>query len=487
MAPPPVSDNRGGGVARVVVIGGGISGLACVHRLLELKKEKNTPGLEILLLEASSRLGGIIQTEKKDGFLLEQGPDAFLSQNSVVPDLCRRLGIEGELIKTQEKNQKSFVVRNGKLLPVPEGYYLIAPTRIAPFLASPLLSWPGKIRAVWERWITSKKNNTDESISSFIRRRFGSESLERIGQAMLAGIYTGDPENLSLKAALPRFTELEASYDSVTRGLKIEARKKNETLKRVQGPRYSLFLSFKDGMQTLSDAIASKLPAGAARLGFGAKSLCYNSQTKAWTIVSDKGESFSAAAVCLAVSPRAASDLASEIDPSLSEKLGRITSESVATIYLAYPNHQISRPLDGFGFVTPAIEKRPLIACSFISNKFSGRSPEGFTLLRAFAGGALGKKIYDLSDMDLMAAARRDVSELLGIRGEPHFSSLKRHPRSMVQYRLGHLDLVSEIRNACDRLDKFFVTGAAYRGVGIPDCIEDALNQAELIFRKVAV
>ncbi len=472
-------------MAQVAVIGGGISGLACVHRLLELKKEKNFPALEILLLEAGGRLGGIIQTEKKEGFVLEDGPDAFISEKPAALELCKRLEIEDRLIETEKKNRKSFIVRGGKLLPVPEGFYLIAPTKLGPFLASPILSLPGKIRTLLEPFLKPSVSQKDESVGAFIRRRFGAEMLERVGQAMLAGIYTADPESLSLKAALPRFAELESKYGSVIRGLKEDARKKDSALRQVSGPRYSLFMSFKEGMQTLPDTIAAKIPQECLRLGFTARTLAYDAATRTWAVTSQNGEKITAAAVCLATSPRAASMLTDGTSADLSEKLGSITSESVATIYFAYPDSRIPKRLDGFGFVVPATENRPLIACSFTSNKFLGRAPKGFTLLRAFAGGAFGKKIYDLSEADLSEAVRRDLSELLGIRSKPYFSHFKRHPHSVIQYRVGHLDLVSAIRNACGRFEGLFVTGAAYHGVGIPDCIEDARNQAELIFKKV--
>jgi len=467
----------------VVVVGGGIAGLACAHRLFELKKEKGSK-FEILLLEAGSRLGGTLETQKKDGFLMESGPDAFISEKPAALELCGCLGIEGRLIETESLNRKSFIARGKKLIAVPEGFYLTAPTKLWPFFTSPLLSLPGKVRAAMEPLLKSAPPAEDESVGSFIRRRFGNEMLERVGQAMLAGIYTADPEILSLRAALPRFAELEVKYGSVTRGLKEEARKKDSALKNVRGPRYSLFMSFKEGMQTLTDTIAAKIPSESRRLGFAVKSLSFDPSAKQWILISENGEKLNAEMVCLAIPPQAASLLTAQIDPDLSRKLGDIRSESVVTVNLAYRDSDFLRLPRGFGFVVPASEKRALIACSFSSNKFSGRAPKGFQLLRAFVGGVFGKKFYDLSDADILTAVRRDLEELLGVSKEPVFSSLKRHPRSVVQYRLGHLDLVREIRSACEKQDGFFVTGASYRGVGIPDCVEDAQNQAEQIFKR---
>ena len=470
---------------KVVVVGGGIAGLACAHRLLELKAENRRLDLEIILLEKSNRVGGIIHTEKKSGFLLEKGPDAFISEKPGGLAFCKQLGIDGELIGTEESNRESYILRKGKLLSIPEGFYLTAPTRLGPFLASPILSLPGRLRAAMEFFIPASKTNVDESVGSFIRRRFGNEMLERVGQAMLAGIYAGDPESLSLRATMGRFAELETRYGSVIRGLKTESRGKDQALWQVRGPRYSLFLTFKDGMQTLTDAVARKLRNGTLRFGFSAKTLHFDSFKKEWNLESEDGESLSANAVCLAIPPQAAARLVAEADPGLSGELGRIEPGDVATAYFAFEKKDIQRGFRGFGFVVPAIERRPIIACSFASNKFAGRAPEGYVLLRVFLGGVFGKKFYAMDDATLVETIRRDVSEILSIRARPYFSELNRHPASMIQYRVGHVDLVAQIRRVCGKHNGLFVTGAAYRGVGIPDCIEDGRTQAEAIFRKV--
>lgn len=472
-------------MSTVIVIGGGIAGLACAHRLLEFKEENRRLDLDVILTEKETRLGGIIGTDKKSGFLLEKGPDAFISEKTGGLMLCKQLGIDGDLIGTNEANRKSFVIRKGKLCAVPEGFYLTAPVKLGSFLASPLLSLPGRIRTVIEIFIPRSKNTQDESVGNFIRRRFGKEMLDRVGQAMLAGIYAGDPEVLSLRAVMARFADLEARYGSVIRGLQKEARGKDRSLWQVRGPRYSLFLSFRGGMQTLTDAVARRIPAGAVRLGFEARKISYHPLKKEWTVVSETGESLTGAAVCLSVPPKAAARLVADADTDLSAKLSRFESESLATVYFAFEKKAFPRPIDGFGFVVPAAEGRALIACSFTSNKFSGRAPEGYALLRVFLGGVFGRKFYAMDDAELVETARRELTEILGISGLPYFSHLIRHPASMIQYRVGHMDRIAEIRAACERQTGLYVTGAAYRGVGIPDCIEDGRTQAETIFRKV--
>lgn len=469
----------------IAVVGGGISGLACAHRLLELKGDYRRLDLDVVLLEKEKRLGGIIGTEKKNGFLLEKGPDAFLSEKPAALMLCKTLGIDKALIGTEENNRGSFVVRNNRLVAVPEGFYLTAPAKLLPFLASPLLSLPGRVRAAMEFFMPAAKIEGDESVGSFIRRRFGKEMLERVGQAMLAGIYTGDPDNLSLRSTLSRFAELEAKHGSVIRGLREEAKGKDRALWQVRGPRYSLFLSFREGMHTLTNALNHAIPASSIRLGFSVRKISFHPLKKEWMLVSEEGESVTAAAVCIASPPRAAAKLVSGENQELSAALEEIQSESVATAHFAFEKKHVPKPLRGFGFVVPAIERKALVACSYASQKFSGRAPEGYVLLRAFVGGAFGKDFYALPDAELLEAARADLERLLGIKAAPYFSDLNRHPGSMIQYRVGHSDLVKKIRDICGKSEGLFVTGAAYRGVGLPDCIEDGRTQAETIFKKV--
>ena len=426
-------------------------------------------------------MGGVVETEKRDGFILEKGPDAFISEKAGCVELCRRLGIENEIIGTKNENRKSFVARGQRLIPVPEGFYLIAPTRIGSFLASPLLSLPGKFRAMLEPFIPKRVGESDESIGSFIRRRFGHETLEKVGQAMLAGIYTGDPDFLSLSATMPRFRQLEKEYGSVIRGLMAAAKEKNGALGAASGPRYSLFLSFKEGMQTLTDEIAKKLPAGSLKLNAEINQMTYDPSTKKWRLVMKNGPVEWVDAVCVTSPAKGAAALLGQTAHGLSEKLAAISYESVATVNFAYRRADIAHPLDGFGFVVPKTEKRAIIACSFSSQKFDGRAPKGFVLLRAFVGGAFGREYFEREDEDLKDTVESELKEFLGITGKPFFALLGRYPASMVQYGVGHETLVKEIRDELKKWPGLFLTGAAYRGVGIPDCITDAEAQAEAI------
>jgi oxygen-dependent protoporphyrinogen oxidase len=364
---------------------------------------------------------------------------------------------------------------------VPQGFYLIAPTDALAFLKSSLVSPLGKLRMLAEPWVPARSSDDDESVASFVRRRFGPEALEKIGQPMLAGIYTGDPETLSLSATMPRFRNLEKKHGSVLKGLLGEARQKR-SMRQARGARTTLFLSFKEGMETLTRSLSERLPAGSLRLGTAVRTVLRDPATGKWVLGTSNGESVETDILCSALPARASSHLLSKTDPVLSEKLSRIRYESVATLNLAFRRTDFASLPAAFGFVVARKEKRNLLACTFASLKFARRAPQDSVLLRAFVGGAFGKATFGMADEPLEAAVLKDLSELLGLKSKPLFRVLQRYPDSMVQYAPGHLGLVREIEKSLEETTNLFLLGASYRGVGIPDCIEDAEVQAEKIF-----
>ena len=452
-------------IDRIVIIGGGISGLAAAHRVLELN-----PAAQVTILEASSRLGGTIHTEFRDGFLLERGPDSFISEKPEAVALAKRLGLESRLIQTNEKDRRSFIVRNGRLRPVPEGFQLLAPSRMWPFITSDIFSLAGKARMAADLFLPRKSTNgtTDESLASFVRRRLGVEALDRMAQPMVGGIYTADPETLSLRATLPRFLEMEREHRSLILAMLRQGRAQKSG---TSGARYSLFLSFDRGVQVLVDALA-QIKAD-IRLNTRAAALRFNGST--WTITTDTGEELEADAVCLSVPAYIAASL---LTGDLADKLRRIKYASTATINFAYRRAAIAHPLNGFGFVVPFIEKRSLIACTFSSVKFSGRAPDGHVLLRAFAGGALQPEIFALDESELAVRVETDLRELLGINEAPLFVETAKWERSMPQYEVGHLDRIVEIENSVSKLPGLTLAGNSYRGAGIPDCIRSGESAA---------
>jgi len=461
---------------RIVIIGGGISGLAAAHHVKELN-----PAAEVIVLEGSARLGGTIQTEFRDGFLIERGPDSFISEKPHAIALAKRLGIESQMIQTNEEYRRSFIVRDGRLRAVPEGFQLMAPSRMWPFITSDIFSLAGKARMAADLLLPRKSTNgsTDESLASFVRRRLGEEALTRMAQPMVGGIYTADPETLSLRATLPRFLDMEQKHRSLILGmLRLGRAQKTGT----SGARYSLFVSFERGMQTLVEPL-TRINAD-LRVKTRAQRLTFD---HGWTITTDKDEQIRADAVCLAVPAYVAASLLKDTHEQLAQKLSQIKYASTATINFGYKRAAIAHPLNGFGFVVPFVEKRSLIACTFSSVKFSGRAPDGHVLLRAFAGGALQPEIFALDEAEMARRVEADLRELLGISEGPLFVEVAKWERSMPQYEVGHLERVAEIERMTSELPGLTLSGNAYRGAGIPDCVRSGEASAGECVNPVGV
>jgi oxygen-dependent protoporphyrinogen oxidase len=484
----------------MVIVGGGISGLAAAHKLTEHARAHD-PTLEVLLLEADARLGGTVRTYEREGFLLEGGPDAFISEKPEALALSKQLGLESHLLETNAAHRRSFIVRGGRLRPVPEGFQLLAPSRFWPFVTTDVFSWAGKARMALELFLPRRATAAaeegeadDESLAGFVRRRFGREALERMAQPMVGGIYTADPEQLSLRATMPRFLDMERNDRSIIRAM-WRARSRSTTTdaetRSTSGARYSLFLSFDGGMQTLTDRLAHALPQGTARLNTRVEAIEFDGQTKSWKLrvsandttcggdVLEAGDVIEADSVCLALPAYASAQLLGDVDASLAAELGSIPYASTATVNLAFRRDSIPHPLDGFGFVVPFIERRKIIACTFSSVKFAGRAPEGYALLRAFVGGALQPEMYALDEDEMVAAVRADLRALLGIERAPLFAHVEKWPRSMAQYHLGHLARVARIREHLRRFPTLQFAGNAYGGAGLPDCIRSGHEAAK--------
>ncbi|MGH7767785.1 MAG: protoporphyrinogen oxidase [Candidatus Binatia bacterium] len=467
---------------RIIVVGGGISGLAAAHRLAELTAE-NHLGLEIALLEAGERLGGCIMTERVGEFLVEAGPDSFISEKPWALGLCERLGLGPRLTSTNLARQSVAVVHNGRLEPLPEGFLLMAPTRIRTFITTRLFSWRGKLRMASELFRPRGAAHEDESLAAFVRRRFGREALERVVQPLIGGIYAADPEKLSLAATMPRFLEMERACRSVTWAMWRERRRRASSKRPGSGARWSLFLSLPGGMQELVDTIAGRLPDRSVQLGAHVIGLTWNSAKKNWIAATNRGQ-LEADGVILATPAYSAAAVLSSVAPELAQELREIPYCSTATVSLAYRENEIPSAL-GFGLIAPAIESRKILACTFISIKYPGRAPAGFVLLRAFVGGALQPHLFEQDDAAIEAGVRRELAELLGITAEPLFRRIHRHPRSMPQYQVGHLTRVQRIESQVAKLPGLALAGNAYRGVGIADCVHSGETAAENILRAI--
>lgn len=455
-------------MARVVIIGGGISGLAAAHRLKELN-----PSLDLTLMDASPLLGGTLLTDQREGFLLERGPDSFITEKPEAVALAKRLGIESQLIETNSEHRRAFIVRKGRLRPVPEGFQLLAPSRIWPFIASDIFSLPGKARMAADLFLPRRSANgvTDESLASFVRRRLGREALERMAQPMVGGIYTADPETLSLRATLPRFLDIEQEHRSLILGMLRKARAQSGT----SGARYSLFLTFDRGMEVLVRALTEAID---CKVQLNTRVVAIERHS-GFLIKTQNGETLESDAICLAVPAYVAAQLLSGLNLSLATELNRIKYASTATINFAYRRDAIKHPLDGFGFVVPFVEKRSLIACTFSNVKFPGRAPDNHVLLRAFAGGALQPELFALDEAEMVRRVEDDLRELLGITAPPLFTEVSKWENAMPQYEVGHLDRIAAIENSAREIPGLALAGNAYRGAGIPDCIRSGETAAE--------
>ena len=464
--------SEGSGLKRAIVIGGGITGLAACYRLQREAARRNIP-MDVTLLEATGRVGGVIQTEHRDGFLIEHGPDAFISTKPAAKTLSEELGIADQFIGTNPEVRRSFVVRKGVLHPVPEGFYMMAPGSLKPFLKTPLFSWRGKLRMAMDLFIPRRERDIDEAVAHFVRRRLGTEAFTRMAQPMIGGIYTSDAENLSLKATFPRFLEMEKTHGSIIKALRAQKKQASETSRDTSGPRYSLFLSFKSGMQTLVNTLTGIL-SDSIRLNACVEHIQQDTDGTGWRVVLSTGETLNSELLCIALPAVQTSVLLQNISNPLATKLNAIPYASSATVNLAFRRGDITHPLDGMGFVVPATENLSLIGCSFSSVKFENRAPEAHILLRAFVGEPTAKN----TEADLIQLCQTDLAPLLGIEHPPLFATVSKHTQAMAQYQVGHQDVVDDIERLTSGLQGLALAGNGYHGIGIPDCIRSGETAA---------
>lgn len=457
---------------RIVVVGGGIAGLAAAHRLVE--HAQAGAALDVVLCEGAGQLGGNIRTECTGGFVLEHGADSMITDKPWGLALCERIGIADRLVGTREGERRTYVVHDGRLHPLPEGFLLMAPTSPWPVTTSPLFSLGGKLRMALDLVLPRRSGGGDESLAAFVRRRLGEEALARVADPLAGGIYTADPERLSLAATMPRFLELERTYRSVILGLRASTR----VPRGSAGARYGMFVAPADGMGALVDAVARRLPEGVVRLGTAVE--CIARDGERWQVAAGR-QTLDAHGVVLAAPAFAAARLLAPLDASLARELDAIEYASSATVTLGFPAAGVADRLTGFGFVVPFAERRALLACTFASRKYPGRAPEGHELLRAFVGGARRPDLVELDDDTLVTTVRSELRALVGISAEPVLVRVVRHRRAMPQYAVGHLDRVAAIERRVAALPRLALAGGAYRGVGIPDCVRSGEAAADAI------
>ncbi|MBI5236806.1 MAG: protoporphyrinogen oxidase [Deltaproteobacteria bacterium] len=459
---------------RAVVIGAGIAGLAAA---LSLREHAKGAPFEIVILDKNPKPGGNIVTERADGFLIEGGPDCFLSEKPWAMELCKRLGLEHELLMTNDEFRKTFVYSRGALHELPEGVILMIPTKILPLAFSSLITFKGKFRMFMELFVPKKKDGEDESLASFVRRRLGQEALDKIAEPLVAGVHAGDPDTMSVRSSFPKFVQMEEEYGSLIKGMlkRLSLIKKGAAPLGERPEKVTMFVTLKHGLGVLVAEITKRLSGFEntfIKTGAGVEYV--SAKRGSFEVVLKGNGSIEADAVIIAAPAYAASHLVKRLDPGISEKLLSIPYASTATISLGFNKKDIAHPMNGFGFVVPKIEKRRIMAATWVSRKFKYRAPEDNVLIRCFAGGAKDPAIVRLSDEELVKIARHELKEIMGIVSEPVLARVYKWINAMPQYTIGHEQRVSEIEALLGAHHGLYLTGSAYRGIGISDSIRNA-------------
>ena len=481
-------------MSRVVIVGGGIAGLATAYEL-------SRRAVPFVLLERSARVGGVVWSEQVDDFTIDAGPDSLLVQKPEGIRLCEALGLGDRLVSTNPP-RLSFILRDGTLHPLPASSVLGIPTRVGPFVRTRLFSLAGKLRMGAEIFVPrSRKTGGDESIGQFISRRFGWEAATYLAEPLLAGIHAGDVDRLSVRALFPRLAAAEETHGSLIRAFRAEqrARHAEPRLRRpvLDTPEHSAgrssereraseagggaFRSLPGGLSELIRALVAALPARSIRLDTAVHRIARDS-SGLLRVHTSSDEGLTASAVVLATPAYVTAGLLRDLDGRLARLCDEIRYTSTATIALAFPRERVAHPLNGSGFVVPKVEDRGILAASWLSSKWPHRAPDGRVLMRAFAGGARDPKALERSDEELVSLAMAALAPLVGITGRPLLSRVYRWERANAQHEVGHLARMAVIQQALAGHPGLFVTGSGFRGVGIPDCVADG----RLTARQVA-
>jgi len=467
-------------MTHVTIIGGGIAGLSTAFYLQKKSSETDTP-IEYTLIESEPQFGGKIVTTTADDFIIEGGPDSFVTIKPWGTQLCRDLGLDDQIIPTNDDRRNVYVLRKEKLTPFPGGYRLTIPTEFIPFAKSTLISPFGKLRMGMDLFIPPRKETDDESLASFIRRRLGNEALDRIAGPIMAGIYVADPEKLSIQSTFPQFSQMEQKYGSLIKAM--QHGKKNPpsppSNNNNNRPK-SMFTSLRGGMTDLVDAMLKQLN-GTLLAGRRVTNLQHNAP--GLTVTLDDGSSISTDAVVVAVPAYVATKLVEPIEPNLAALLQQIRYVSTATVSLGYRRTDIAGQHDfiGFGFVIPKSENRQILACTWSSTKFDHRAPDDDVLVRTFVGGDGREHLVDLPDDELVELVQQELAGIMKVTAKPIVHRVFRWPKGNAQYDVGHLDRVSEIENLAAEVPGLYFTGSAFRGIGIPDCVKSAITTVDQI------
>lgn len=452
-------------MTRIAIIGGGISGLSAAYAIE--KECAQGRDVEYRLFESSARLGGACYSEIVDGCVVEAGPDSFVSEKPWAAALCRELGIGDQLIGSNDNDRKTWIVSGGRLLSLPDGLMFLVPTKILPTAFSPLFSWSTKFRMARELMHPPRPMHGDETVAQFVERHFGREMVDRLADPMLSGIYGGDTDQLSVRATLARFVEMEEKYGSLSRAMLVANKKMKEMMKGR--PKPPLFTSLRNGMQQMVDTLVARLTSAWLLTNTTVETI--EKRGDEYLVHLTAGETQRYDAIILATPANIAGHLLASIDNALSADLQKVPYSSSATVILIYDMADLKGLPGGHGFLVPRTEGRRMRACTFVHNKFPHRAPPEKGVLRCFMGGANDPAILDQSDEEILAIVRRELREIVRLNAAPKQVRIFRWRGAMAQYPPGHLDRVDRIEKSIAAVPGLAIAGNAFRGIGVPDCV----------------
>lgn len=461
----------------ILIIGGGISGLSAAYFLL-----KKHPNLRVTVLEAGEYWGGKIRTERVDGFVIEGGPDCFLASKPQAAALCRELGLGETLQGTNPHQRSTYILRNGQLQPIPAGLVSMIPTDFKSMVTTRLMSWPQKARMALDLAIPARAAGDEESVGGFVSRRLGRGAYDNLIQPLIAGIYTGDGDALSLDATFPALREMEQQHGGLIRGAL--ARRKQSLASGESGPHSrAAFLTPRDGLAALPETLVAFLQKSGAEMYLNSAVERINKFGDGFMVEMENSGPLEVDGVVLATPANISARLLAAHYPQLAAHLSEIPLASTATVSLAYPLADLPRALKGYGYVIPRREKRAALACTWTSSKFDHRAPDGYALIRVFVGRA-GENL-PASDEEILALARAELTETMGIQTSPTLTRIFRWESAMPQYNLGHQARVARIEAEVEKYPRLALAGNIYKGVGIPDCIRSGELAAEKIVKTL--
>jgi oxygen-dependent protoporphyrinogen oxidase len=473
-------------MAKIIIIGGGIAGLAAAVHLKAGAKAYDKQ-FDIVVLEKGGRIGGKFLTERVGNYLVEGGPDSFLPEKVQTVQLARQLGLESEMLPSNDQFKGTFIYSKGRLHSLPEGVMLMVPTMFWPMAKSSLISWPGKLRMGMEMFVPQRKLQGDESLASFVTRRLGRECLDKIAEPLVAGIHTSNPDNMSVMATFPRFLQMEQKSGSLIRGML--ASMKSRPHATLSGPapkpgatKMTYFMSFRNGMQELSEACANFVGRDSIRLN--ASVTVIEPKGKGYTVVLESGETFEADHVMLGTASYDAAKMIKSFAPEAAGHMAQIDWSSSANVSVAFRRADLKAPLKGFGFIIPKLENRRINATTYSSIKWSHRAPDDSIMMRAFLGGGNREElVYDLDDAAMIKTVLEELDAIVGIKAEPQLARVYRWNKAMPKYTVGHLDRMTILDREIAAHPGLYLIGCSYKGIGVGGCVQESQIAAEKILK----